>query len=57
MRQTVFDNPCAEGEKFAVVAHARIICALTAEGLDESDPMGFKNYQKLDNCQLLPYKV
>ena len=59
MRQTVKDTPCADGEKFAVVAHAMIISALTAEGLDPNDPRGkgFKNYQYLYNCQLIPYKV
>jgi len=50
MKENLRTNPLEGDEKFAIVCHSMIIATLTAEGLDESDKMGFKNYKWLMNC-------
>jgi hypothetical protein len=47
-------NP-VNGKKYAVVSHSMIMSAMTSEGIDKSDKIGFKNYTWPENCQLLPY--
>jgi hypothetical protein len=47
-------NP-VNGKKYAVVSHSMIMSAITSEGIDKSDKIGFKNYTWPENCQLLPY--
>lgn len=55
MREYQRMNKLEGDEKFGVVCHSMFIATLTAEGLDESDKMGFKNYVWCQNCQLLPF--
>jgi hypothetical protein len=50
MRENLRQNPLENDEKYAIVCHSMIIATLTAEGLDENDKMGFKNYKWLMNC-------
>ena len=55
MREYVRMNPLAGGQKNAIVCHSMLIATMTAEGLDENDKMGYKNYVWTANCQVLPY--
>lgn len=50
MKENLRMNPLEGDEKYAIVCHSMIIATLTAEGLDESDKMGYKNYKWLHNC-------
>ena len=47
-------NPVGD-KKYALVSHSMIISAMTSEGTDKSDKIGFKNYTWPENCQLIPY--
>lgn len=55
MREYLEANPVEGDQKIAIVSHSMIMATMTAEGLDENDIRGFKNYIWPQNCQLLPY--
>ena len=50
MREYLRVNPLKDDEKYAVSTHSMFIATMTAEGLDENDKMGFKNYVWTQNC-------
>ena len=50
LRKQLELDPVEGDQKYGVVCHSMIMAALTAEGLDDSDRTGFKDYIWPENC-------
>jgi len=55
MKEHLKYNPLGPNQRYGIVSHSIFIAAMTAQGLDENDCFGLKEYIFPVNCQLVPY--
>jgi len=43
-------NPLRRTQRHAVITHSMLMAGMTAEGADDTDKRGFRNYTWAENC-------